>query len=114
MPFGSDAVVIIGNGLTVIVALPEDVPAPQPPASETAVIVYVIVANGLTVRVAGLVDTFCVKLVPPAPSNHVTLHGDVPLRSAWMVAGLLLQIVVLSALRTAAVGRQSGPTNPFS
>ena len=57
MPFDSDAVVMFGNGLTVTVALPEDVPAPQPPASVIAVIVYVVVANGLTVRVAGVVET---------------------------------------------------------
>ena len=48
MPFDSDAVVMFGNGLTVTVALPEDVPAPQPPASVIVVIVYVVVANGLT------------------------------------------------------------------
>lgn len=105
---------IIGNGLIVTVALPEDEPAPQPPASEIAVIVYVVVANGLTVRVAGVVETVWLKFVPPAPSSHVTLHGVAPVRSAWIVAVLLLQIVVLSALRTAADGRQSTATNPFA
>ena len=111
---GNDAVVMLGNGLTVTVALPDEVPAPQPPASVIAVIVYVVVANGLTVRVAGVVETVWVKFVPPAPSSHVTFHGDVPLRSAWMVAVLLLQIVVLSALRTTAAGRQSTATKAFS
>ncbi len=39
-----------------MVALPEELPAPQA-ASENAVTVYAVCADGLTVRVAGLAET---------------------------------------------------------
>src|ERR1700690_757155 len=91
-----------GDGLTVIAALPELVP--EPLASLTEVTVYVIVEVGLTVRVAGLALTASGEL----SSDHCTLHGPVPVRSAWMVAGLPPQMVVLSALRTVAVGGGGG------
>ena len=55
-----DAVVKTGTGLTVIVALPEADPLPQVPLSVMELTVYTVVADGLTVRVAGLVETLCV------------------------------------------------------
>jgi hypothetical protein len=45
----------VGSGVTVTRALPEEVPGPL--ASETAVTEYVVVAPGLTDRVAGLATT---------------------------------------------------------
>src|SRR5579862_7236762 len=67
------AVGALGIALTVIVALPEDVP-PVQLESETAVTAYVVVEAGLTLRVAGLVATlFWVML-----SDHVTVQGPVP------------------------------------
>jgi len=61
----------VGNGLTVIVALPDEVPGLGPTASETAVTVYVVVVVGFTLRVAGLtVMPLCVTR-----SDHVMLHG---------------------------------------
>lgn len=66
----------VGRGLTVTTALPDDVPAQF--ASETAVTVYVVVAPGLTERVAGEEATpDCT-----APSDHVTVHGAVPVSAA--------------------------------
>ena len=44
---------VAGIGLTVTIALPEDVPPEQPEESDTAVTVYVVVELGLTERVAG-------------------------------------------------------------
>ena len=64
---------------TVMVAVPENVPGvAQPDASETAVTVYAVVVVGLTLRVAGLAAT----PVWVTASDHVTLHGPVPVRSA--------------------------------
>ena len=87
----------VGSGLTVTVALPEDVP--EHAASETAVTVYVVVEAGLTARVAGLAPIpDCVT-----PSDHVTVHGAVPVRAAWIVADEPAQTDVDPL--TAAVGR---------
>jgi hypothetical protein len=70
----------VGRGRTVTVALPVSVPAQC--ASFTDVRVYVVVAAGLTLRVAGEARTFdCVT-----PSDHTTVHGPVPVSAAWIVA----------------------------
>jgi hypothetical protein len=70
----------VGRGLTVTLALPDEVPAQF--ASETAVTVYVVVEPGLTLRVAGLeVTPVCVT-----PSDHVKFQGLVPVSVAWIVA----------------------------
>ena len=69
-------------------------------ASDSAVTEYVVVADGVTLRVAGLAATpVCV-----VPSDQVTLQGAVPVRSAWIVAAVPLHTVVLSALLTTDVG----------
>ena len=69
----------VGRGLTVTRALPAAVPAQ--PASETAVTPYVVVAAGLTERVAGEAATpFCVT-----PSDQVMLHGPIPVSAAEIV-----------------------------
>ena len=48
--------------------------------SETAVTVYVVLLAGDTFRTAGEAATFdCTK-----PSDHVTVHGPVPDRAAWI------------------------------
>src|SRR6266571_2945992 len=78
-------------------ALPDDVPLQL--ASWTAVTVYVVVAAGETLRV--VVDVampFCVT-----PSDHVTDHGAVPVRLAWIVWGADGQPLALPL--TVAVGR---------
>ena len=117
--FGTDAVLPVefaqtddgvvidedGNGLTVTAALPDEVPPLHPVESVTAVTVYVLVDAGVTVRVAGLVLTpLCVKLVPPAPSSHVTVHGCVPVSAACTVVVCPEQIVELPVKLTVAVG----------
>ena len=79
----------VGDGLTVTRALPEDVPAQC--VSETVTTVYVVVAAGLTERVAGEAATpLCVT-----PSDHVTFHGPAPVSAA--------EIVVAPPAQTAAV-----------
>jgi hypothetical protein len=86
----------VGRGLTVTTALPD--PAPAQLASETAVTVYVVVAAGLTLRVAGEAATFdCVT-----PSDQTTVHGPEPVRAAWIVVEEPGQIV--AAPETVAVG----------
>lgn len=68
----------VGVGLIVTTAAPEDVPAQC--VSETPVTVYVVVAPGLTERVAG-------EAAMPAwttPSDQVTVHGPAPVRAAWI------------------------------
>jgi hypothetical protein len=70
----------VGRGFTVTSALPDAVPAQL--ASDTAVTVYVVVPAGETDRVAGDEAT------PDwtTPSDHVTVHGPVPVSAAWMLA----------------------------
>ena len=66
----------VGRGRTVTVALPVSVPAQC--ASFTDVRVYVVVAAGLTLRVAGEARTFdCVT-----PSDQTTIHGPLPVSAA--------------------------------
>lgn len=75
----TDGAVIVasGLGLTVIVALPDEEPLAKF-ASEIAVTEYVVIIVGLTVRVAGFAVTpDCVT-----PSDHVTFHGDAPVKVA--------------------------------
>src|SRR5438093_301057 len=92
----------LGIGLTITSALPlESPPCALHLESLKAVTVQVVVLAGLTLRVAGLeAILFCTT-----PSDQLTVHGPVPVRSAWIVVELPLQIVVLSAARTTAVGR---------
>src|SRR6266446_3795923 len=92
----------VGRGFTVIVALPVLSPFCEVHLeSDKAVTVYVVVEEGVTLRVAGLAETpVCV-----VPSDQVTFHGPVPVRSAWMLAEVPLHTVVLSALLTTEVGR---------
>ena len=48
-----------------------------------------VLATGLTLRVAGLLATpLCTT-----PSDQVTVHGPVPVNAAWMFAELPLHIV---------------------
>jgi hypothetical protein len=92
----------VGLALTVTTAPPVRSPAwAVHLESVSAVTVYVVVVEGLTLRVAGLEATpFWV-----VPSDQVTFHGPVPVRSACIVVEVPLQTVALSALRTAAFGR---------
>ena len=86
----------VGRGLIVTTALPEALPAQF--ASETAVTVYVVVAAGLTERVAGEAATpLCVT-----PSDHVTLQGPVPVSAAEIVVAPPAQIA--APPETVAVG----------
>jgi len=88
--------VAVGNGLTVTIALPEEVPVQF--ASETTVTVYVVVADGVTLRVAGLLVTpVCVTA-----SDHVMFHGPVPVSVAVSVVELPAQMVAVPV--TVAVG----------
>ena len=93
----------VGRGRTVTVALPVSVPAQF--ASFTDVKVYVVVAAGLTLRVAGDAATFdCVT-----PSDQTTVHGPVPVSAAWIVVEPPGQIapppetVAVGSARTVAV-----------
>ena len=71
--------VAVGGGWTVTTAPPDPAP-PAQLASETAVTVYVAVAAGLTLRVAGDARTFdCAT-----PSDQTTVHGPVPVSAAWI------------------------------
>ena len=86
----------VGRGFTVTRALPEDVPAQC--VSETATTVYVVVAAGLTERVAGEAATpLCVT-----PSDQVTFQGPAPVSAAETTAAPPAQIAVEPD--TAAVG----------
>ena len=79
--------VTTGFGLTLTTALPDDVPAQF--ASLSVVIVYVVVLDGLTLRVAVVPDVIvCTK-----PSDQVRLNGAVPVSVALIVALLPAQIV---------------------
>ena len=88
--------VTTGREFTVMVALPEAVPVQF--ASATDVTVYVVVLDGDTSRVRGLVAT----LLPVAPSDQTTVQGAVPVKAAWMVALVPMQFVALPV--TVAVG----------
>jgi len=88
--------VAVGNGLTVIVILFDA--APVQFASEIAVTVYVVAVDGLTLRVAGLL---IMPLCTPI-SDHVMLHGAVPVSAAEIVVELPTQIVAVPV--TVAVG----------
>jgi hypothetical protein len=81
----------VGRGFTVIPALPvRSLACAAHFESVRAVTVYVVVTEGLTLRVAGLGATaVCVT-----PSDHVTFHGPVPVNTAVIVAELPLQIVL--------------------
>jgi copper(I)-binding protein len=86
----------VGRGFTVTTALPDDVPTQC--ASDTAVTVYVVVAPGETAREAGDAAT-------PGwtrPSDHVTVHGAVPVSDAWIGAAPPGQIA--AEPETVAVG----------
>ena len=85
-----------GNGTTVTVALPLEVPLPY--GFVRAVTVYVVVTAGLTLRVTGLVVT----PVCTTPSDHVTSHGAIPVSAAWIVFHVPEQTVPLPP--TTAVG----------
>src|SRR3954453_6319902 len=88
--------VAVGSGLTVTVAEPLDVPVQF--ASVIDATVYVVVAEGLTLRDA-LVPLLmvCITL-----SNQVTLNGAVPVSAAVIVADSPAQIAPLPL--TVAVG----------
>jgi len=73
------AATAVGRGFTVTRALPEDVPAQC--ASETATTVYVVVAAGLTERVAGEAAT----PLWVTPSDQVTFQGPAPVSAAKIV-----------------------------
>src|SRR4051812_7061247 len=78
-----------GFALIVIAALPVDVPLQF--ASVTLVIVYVMLLDGETLRVALVVLTFdCVT-----PSDHVIANGALPLNVAVMEAEPPAQIAAL-------------------
>src|SRR5207248_1994447 len=79
----------VGIGLTVMTALPvRSAGKAVHLLSVNAVTVYVVVTNGLTDRVAGLVGTaVCVT-----PSDHVTFHGPVPVNAAEIVTDPPLHI----------------------
>lgn len=88
----------VGRELTVTVALPEDVPGPF--ASDTEVTVYVVVKDGLTLRVPGLaVRPLCVTL-----SDQVIDQGGVPVRAAWIVVDVPAQIVAVPVTVAVAAG----------
>src|SRR4051794_3563196 len=90
--------VAVGSGLTVTVAEPLDVPVQF--ASVIDVTVYVVVAEGLTLRDAVVpLLMVCVTL-----SNQVTLNGAVPVSVAVIVADSPAQIAPLPL--TAAVGSE--------
>ncbi len=89
------AATAVGGGLTVTTALPEEVPAQC--VSETAVTVYVVVAPGATVRVAGEAATGWTR-----PSDQVTLHGPAPVSAAWM--GVEPPAQIAAEPETVAVG----------
>jgi hypothetical protein len=80
---------------TVTVALPLEVP--EQFASLTAVMMYVVVLDGETVRVADAELTVCC-----APSDHDRFHGAVPVSDIAMLADWPGQMVLLPL--TAAVG----------
>src|SRR6185369_10709878 len=94
LPLQSGAVPLttaVGRGFTVITALPVRSPACAVHfESVRAVTVYVVVALGLTLRVAGLAATPLCN----TPSDHVTFHGPVPVNTALIVAEPPLQRVV--------------------
>jgi hypothetical protein len=60
-----------GSGLTLTLALPEVAP-PAQLGPVTDATVYVVVALGETILVAGLAGTVCVK-----PSDQISVHGPV-------------------------------------
>jgi hypothetical protein len=96
-------IVGVGAGLTLIVALPDDVPLHD--ASLSDVIVYVIVDDGETERLAVVpLLTTCVK-----PSDQVMFHGALPVSDAAIDAELPVQIEVLPL--TLAVGAGLTLTN---
>jgi len=69
----------VGAGLTLTTAAPEAVP--EQCVSERLVTVYVVVAPGLTVRVAGEAAAVCTL-----PSDQVTVHGPAPVSAAEISA----------------------------
>jgi hypothetical protein len=94
----------VGDGVagivpTVTAALPVRSPACAVQlASVRAVIVYVVVEDGLTLRVAGLVAT----PLWTTESDQVTFQGPVPVRTAWIGVEPPTQIVAVP--ETMAVG----------
>jgi hypothetical protein len=84
-----------GIGSTLTFALPEEVP--EQAASESDVTEYVVLVDGLTVRVAGLDETVWVN-----PSDQIRLQGAVPIRAAWITVEEPAQIV--ASPETAAFG----------
>src|SRR5207249_11080315 len=90
----------VGLGFTVTTALPVRSPAcAMHLESLSAVTGYVVVDDGLTLRLAGLeVAPVCV-----IPSDYVPFHGPRPVSAAWVVRELPLQIVPLPLTR--CVGR---------
>ena len=95
----------VGRAFTVTTALPVRSPTWAVQfASVRLVTVYVVVADGLTLRVAGLAATaFWLE-----PSDQLTFHGPVPVKAAEMVAELPLQIVAVPL--ATEVGRASTVT----
>jgi hypothetical protein len=91
-------IVAFGEGFTVTAAEPEELPV-HPVASTTLVTVYVLVAPGLTLRVAGLDE------IPVSwnPSLQFSVHAAVPVRTMESGVDWPAQIVALP--ETAAVGR---------
>ena len=92
----------VGRAWTTTGAAPEAVP--EQCASETAVTVYVADDAGDTERTAGEAATpDCV-----APSDHVTVHGAVPVSAAWIWT--LAPAQISPPPDTAAEGRGSTVT----
>jgi hypothetical protein len=96
-PLLSPVTTAVGRGITVIAALPVDVP-PLQFVSRTATIVYVVFDAGVTLRET----VFALMFDCTRPSDHVTENGATPVRAALMVAEAPAQIEVVP--ETAAVG----------
>jgi hypothetical protein len=88
----------VGRWWTTTDAPPDAVP--EQCASEIAVTVYVVDEDGETKRVAGDAATGCTM-----PSDHVTVHGPVPVSAAWIPTDPPAQ--VSPPPDTVAVGRAS-------
>jgi len=75
----------------------------------------VVVAFGVTVRTAGETPTLCTR-----PSDHVTLHGDVPVTAAeicveppWQITASP-ETTAAGGVRTAAVVVAAEDAQPFT
>lgn len=95
----------VGLGFTVMMAEPLPVLL-QELASETLDTVYVVVKEGLTLNVYGLV-LMLLTVTGVVPSVYVRLHGGVPVKATDAVALFPLQMVILPEIT--AVGSGSTP-----